>query len=80
MKLYYVAHTEQDNLDLFVIADNVQQVEEIWQAHYNVNQMPEFIFQVTAAAPVGYHEKPHALEWHGTNLPRVGGFRGDPRG
>lgn len=75
MKLFFVAHFNGENYDLFVIANTVEEVESVWREHYYVEESPEMIFQVAAATPVSFHDKPHALEWHGVNLPRVGGTR-----
>ena len=75
MKLYFVAHFNGDSYDLFVVANTVEEVETVWRDHYNVEGAPEVIFEVAGAAPTTARETPHALEWHGVNLPRVGGYR-----
>lgn len=81
MKLFFATYTDGENFDLFVIADTVEQVAELWGDYYGMEGVaPDMIYHVAAACPVGFHEKPHALEWHGVNLPRVGGsFPADPR-
>ena len=76
MKIFFVAdHNEDgDNVDLFVIANTPTEVESVWQDYYNrPDEFPRFIYRIVAASPNGFHEHPRAIEWHGINLPRVGG-------
>ena len=76
MKLFFVAHsTDSESYDLFVVADTVEQAQAVWRDYFPVkaDAVPESIFKVAAASPVGLHEDPHALNWHGMHLPRVGG-------
>ena len=78
MKLFFVSDINEDgdNFDLFVIANTPEEVTAVWRAHYGRDdEEPQFVYRVAAVVPVGFHEKPHALEWHGANLPRVGGSR-----
>jgi len=76
MKLFFVAHFNGENYDLFVVANTVAEVTQVWRDHYEMpDETPEMIFKVAGASPVGSREEPHAFEWHGVNLPRVGGSR-----
>ena len=84
MKLYFISDTNEDggNFDLFAIANNPAEDETLWQDYYGRDdESPSLIYHVAAANPVGHHDvKPHAINWHGASLPRVGGsLPADPR-
>jgi len=67
MNLYFVSAEEGEmNLDWFIIANNPQEAQKLWQDLPEVQDFDdrEHVIRFICSAPAEYGDKPRALCWH----------------